>query len=60
MYPIGLLLTTQILAYIDVPGSSLSNGENRNSLPCSYQKLFEKYSPAFFFKWAIVFDNLKR
>jgi hypothetical protein len=24
-----------------------SNGENRNSLSCSYQKLFKKYSQAF-------------
>ncbi|CAF4793096.1 unnamed protein product, partial [Rotaria sp. Silwood2] len=29
MHPIRPLLTNRILAYVDAPGSSLSNGENR-------------------------------
>jgi hypothetical protein len=33
----------------DTFSSTLSNDENRSSLPCIYQKLFEKYSPVFFF-----------
>jgi hypothetical protein len=31
----------------DASSSPLSNGENRNSLSCSYQKLLKKYSRAF-------------
>jgi hypothetical protein len=50
MHLIGPLLTNHILACIDAPESSFSNGENRTSLSCSYQKLFEKYPPAFFFE----------
>ena len=50
MHLIGPLLTNHILACIDAPESSLSNGENRTSLSCSYQKLFKKYPPAFYFE----------
>jgi hypothetical protein len=32
-----------------VPDISLSNGENRSFLSCTYQKLFKNYPPAFFF-----------
>ena len=50
MHLIGPLLTNHILACIDASESSLSNGENRTSLSCSYQKLFKKYSPLFYFE----------
>jgi hypothetical protein len=48
MHLVGRLLTNHILACIDAPESSFFNGENRPSLSCSYQKLFEKKPPAFF------------
>ena len=38
------------LIWFDAFSSALSNGKNRSSLPFSYQKLFKKYPPAFFFE----------
>jgi hypothetical protein len=54
MHLIGPLLTNDILACIDEPESSFSNGENLTSLSCSYQELFEKYPPPSFLKWLVV------
>jgi hypothetical protein len=34
--------------WIDAPDESLSIGENRSSLSCTYQELLEKYPPGFF------------
>ena len=36
--------------WIDVLDKRLSNGKNGSSLSFSYQNLFKKYSPAFFFE----------
>ena len=33
--------------WFDASSSPLSNGENRSSLSCFYQKLFQKYTRAF-------------
>jgi hypothetical protein len=47
----------------DAPWSPLSNGENRSSLPCSYQKLFEikdfpaTYGPSCISTLQLVFFN---
>jgi hypothetical protein len=38
------------LICLDSPNISLFNGENRSSLSCSYQKLFNLQSGAFFFE----------
>lgn len=42
------------------PTPALSNGENRSSLSCSYQKLFEKWQPAFYFESRNSFSELFR
>jgi hypothetical protein len=57
MHPIGPLPANQTLACADAPGSWLSNGENPTSLSCSYQKLFKKYPPAFFFEMGSILDG---
>jgi hypothetical protein len=47
---ICLFLTNRILPYIYSPNISLSNGENRRSLSCFYQKLFNLQPGAFYFE----------
>src|SRR5262249_10183727 len=42
-------MTKQIVTYIYVLGSALSNGKNHRSIPCSYQKLFKKWPRALYF-----------
>ncbi len=46
---IGQLLDQSNLTCFYAQHCSLSNGENRSFLSCTYQKLFKKYPPAFFF-----------
>jgi hypothetical protein len=47
---IGQLLDQSNLTCFYAQHCSLSNGENRSFLSCTYQKLFKKYPPAFFFE----------
>jgi hypothetical protein len=35
--------------WIEALDKPLSNGENSSSLSCTYQELFKKYPPTFFF-----------
>ena len=56
MHLVSPLLTNHILARMDAPESSLSNGENRSSLSRFCRKLFKKYPSAFFSEWALEGD----
>jgi hypothetical protein len=48
--PMGTCGKIVFLMCFDSPDPPLSNGENRSSLSCSYQKLFNLQSVIFYFE----------
>ncbi len=57
---IGQLLDESNLTCYYAQHYSLSNGENRSFLSCTYQKLFKKYPPAFFFETGNSYQYFQR